>query len=1095
MKTAFVTLLGTSAAMASDDFYLTTQNVGQTSLRKPDGTTVALGLLDDTTSLPTTGDSDIRMQCDVDESRSTSQYASYVDKVDIPSRDQFGRAQDLIAYMGTVVTECTFTLADGTPLQVIPPLGKGPTGSSVLLKNEGNCVREFVAPTTKTLDADDISSGKFHFSAGDVIYKAIHPIEGTLQQMPQCESGLLKGMRQVKKLCFNSADDCKDQDGDINPNSLTAVPSVTFKLGPVKSVLSDFVGDNVQSLHQFEHNYETKYDLGIPNANSDYFEPVTSCSGGDLCAGAVKVEWLDVDGNVVKTFNTAGFALDNSAKTAVNDMVLTNATETPTVFDMVVASDLYDIAPATATKDVNLITDSLNCGNSGESIPAYLTGDARANACRQALPKVHHVKCSDGQAGTIAVGSESFPYNYDESVLGQYDGSGSTPPVPQTKTVSVEYADFSKPLAVTFDDGFTAILKNTLSLADQSANDAVATSYEERRPSCDIVTDQVSHTATFQSAANYAEGPKISLYQSQRYPKYKLSSTKGDQELVNGVHPNPEFAGIKHPLVRWCKDLSDTNTDCGAAGDPRPGYEEYLDDDGVQRTTNYNWMLIDTDACRGATENDVGDYITFTGSSFTLLPSPIKCSNPVRFDLGSLNLQYGANFELSAFGGNSEISVSVGSSLSSSSSKTEGFYFAANDECNPDGSVGTAAAGCDVAPAANYTEVKAKFAACGDQATGTSMYLMHHVTFVMPDASELKFCNAKRLTYSIADQDGALTASIAVAARVGVDAMVTLQSLKWEQCGAGYEQVMVLDMTTNYAGTPTMTVGTNNYLHKDADTNLGSGVIILRSSCVDICAAPNQLTGSIDTEFDIEMGNDKSEFKISSQIQGNPCSESEAVDGIPDMQLKIENAEAGSCGSMPNVSASQISVGEKACFHLGTIAQAPSDGRKLNVDSWALEGADGVARTLTSSPLGLATNWNSVAEYIALTTDAGATLTLHVEFSQKRADGSSARRLRATYLLGAKDAGDADASFTVLPAHISVLDAAEDAPADAPAKATPAEDARTADIVTYLSGSVIGIAALVWLGQQAAKFMGGSARKLEQAGYAPVSRFTSATKY
>ena len=233
-----------------------------------------------------------------------------------------------------------------------------------------------------------------------------------------------------------------------------------------------------------------------------------------------------------------------------------------------------------------------------------------------------------------------------------------------------------------------------------------------------------------------------------------------------------------------------------------------------------------------------------------------------------------------------------------------------------------------------------------------------------------------------------------------------------------------------------------------------------------------------------------------SQMLGNPCADSEAVDGIPDMVLKVSN-EASCSTTAPATSALQVEQGNHACFYLDREDSEVDVGGRTLTATWDLRDSAGAALTLIGQTQHDVLGW-SLGNSILIPDDdsmSGETLTLHVDFEQSRSSGGAYRRLRAVYKLGAKDAGDADASFTVLPAHISVLDAAEDAPADAPAKATPAEDARTADIVTYLSGSVIGIAALVWLGQQAAKFIGGSTRKLEEAGYAPISRFTSATKY
>merc|ERR1712072_1528919 len=247
-----------------------------------------------------------------------------------------------------------------------------------------------------------------------------------------------------------------------------------------------------------------------------------------------------------------------------------------------------------------------------------------------------------------------------------------------------------------------------------------------------------------------------------------------------------------------------------------------------------------------------------------------------------------------------------------------------------------AVASCDAAPTETYADVKSAFSTCGENDV---MFVTHWVSITMPDDSVLDFCNSKKLSYTIAEQAGVLSASIAVAAREGVDAAVALQSLRWESCTGGHQQAMVLDLDTNYNGVPTLNIASNNYLHDSADSNLAAGAIVLRSSCVDVCSDPAQLTAAAVTDFSIVMGGASSVFQISSQIQGNPCEDSDSIDAIPAMQLKIEDAGSNACtGSMPAAaSATAVAINDKACFHVGLLdSNTDVTSRKLSMDGWSL---------------------------------------------------------------------------------------------------------------------------------------------------------------
>ena len=1027
MKTAFVTLLGTSAAMASEiyiedgDQFTLRVMLDNTGSATTETVSMSAG------NLPTVpAESGLTITCTKD-GRSTTELGGI-------AGDASSSRPDLTTFRGNFVQSCQISKA-GSTVQVIPPNGAA-GGDTVLVSDAGSCAEiSYTAPTPKTIDSRTFTG----FDHGGVV------------------DACLPGRRNT------------------DPDTTAMKVNVEFTVGALDSRLAGYVtGSQVVRHEDVDGEGSETYDLGINKPAENYF--IGACEN---CFGAVKVEYM-IGEDIVHIEKGAGFALTDQL-TTVNNMERTASNPTPTVFELALAEDLYEIEVAASTQDVNLLTGSINCGSSNYQIPAYIAGTDRETRCRQVLPTAHAVSCDNAGvngAGSITVDGQTFGYTWNTSILNQF---AAAPTAPADATQYVSFADFGKKVELTWSDGKSAIVSNSLSLASQGDESGSVAFGIETRANCDLSVVGVNYGYTISSVADYAAGPTIQQGVSQQYRKYQVSAQ----------------ADIKHPLVRWCASGGDT-PDCGDYGAVRGAGEDHIQ--------------INSNMCDGAGANDIGDQLTFIDNTYatTYLPSKVRCAAVTEVDVGAVFLDYRVSFGLNAFdnAGAGQNFITVDGMAASSlqgAQRTEGYYFSKQAECQADGTVGTGIAGCKNLDAANspviidtYNEIRDTFGTCG---ANNIMFVNHHITFTMDnDGTVLKFCNSKRLSYSVQEQSGVLSVSIAAEQRVGSSAHVELNNMRWEQCSGGYEQMMLLDFSTDDAkalADSDVDVTTNSHLHLDADgTNLAAGRIMFRSSCVDVCADPDQMDAAAQTDFSIALSDSNPTYTVSSQLLGNPCGASRTVDGIPDMVLKVAN-EATCSGNAPNTSALQVEQGNHACFYLDLEdSNADVAGRALTA-AWALQDSAGAALALNGQT---GSGW-SLGNSILIPDDdsmSGETLTLHVDFVQSRLNDPSNggyRRLRAVYKLGAKDAGDADASFTVLPSHISVLDAAEDAPADAPAKATPAEDARTADIVTYVSGSIIGVAALVWLVQQAAKSMGGSARKLEQAGYAPVSRFTSATKY
>lgn len=971
MKTAFVTLLGTSAAMASE-IYMQEGSPLQIRVVNAGGSEEFLTLSLTAGNLPVVSGggsaSEMKVDCVKDE-RSTT----------LLTLEAAGRPP-IANFRGEYVNRCTVS-KDSHTTQIIPPHGAH-AGDAVLIKDHGDCAEiSYTPPTTKTLSAtnDGTFTGFVHGSADD-----------------SCPSG-----RRA-----------------TDPDTSAMTANVEFTAGVVDSRLlgpdAPFT-NGVQVLRHDSSDASKVFNLGIANPNENYF--VGACEN---CFGAVKVEWMS-DNKLIEVVRSSGFTLENTATSTVHNMKQTNASPKPEAYDIVLAEKLYTISEDTASPTPqNLITGKISCGASGgKSIPAYVQGNDRIAQCRQKLPTSYPVQCNnDGSTGAGEV--EGFPYDWDESRLGQF----ATEPTGQSKDVLVDYEDFGRKVEVEWDDGYKALVTNGLTLLGATPDPKTSTRKVEWREKCDITMKDVTYSVTFKQALDYAAGPTIAQGATQQYQKFAVTDA---------------VVGLSNAHVSWCTSGENKISDClsfGAASDAT--HKDHI----RIRDTDHG----DFRGCKGANAGDIGDHLTFASTdSKTYLPSKVVCGAVTQVDLGSIYLDYGLTFTIDPFANTGDVSVSEYSSLTGAVA-TQGYYFSETAECRADGEVNLPAdSGCESETLDTYNKVRDKFASCG---ANKIMYVNQHVTFNMTnDGTILKFCNSKKLSYTLEQQDGVLTASIAAAQRIGYDASVVLENLRWEKCAGGYEQVMLLNFETDSPETLSdtdMVVSTNDHLHKDdAATDLGMGRIVLRSSCVDVCTNSSQLHQDTTTTFTVDIGDTEPEFKIISRIAGNPCGASQLIDAVPDMELKVNAvADTLTCGGRGSgASDLEVEENEHVCFRLQTVDSSfVSTGRKLTT-SWTLTAtaSDGTQTALTNSLVGAPqTGFVQQKTFeIPPNTYGGQQLTLHVDYVQSR-DSGNYRRLRATYVLGAKNDGDAEASFRVLPSHISVADSVADA------EIKPAEDSADA---------------------------------------------------
>ena len=873
-------------------------------------------------------------------------------------------------FRGLYVMECTVSKT-GFDIIIVPPDGGGNDGNSVLVETTGACAEIAYAdlPQPSTVSA----TGEFN-------YTTAMPTDG-------CSDG-----RRTTELVPTTA-------------------TVKFTVGLLDTRLTGNGNRLIKTVAQAP-GLQT-YNLGVDSPHHEYF--AGAC---DMCFGAVEVDWLTSNGVRVNTQRYAGFTPPTYLATVPVQLDMNAKSPAPTVFRTVLGTDLYNFVASSTTKEVALLSGLIKCGTVNVSAALYDAGDLTAisNECRKSLATQYGVTCPTGAAatksgdtvnGTVTAEGQTFNIMWDISILGQYS---AVPTNTYTTTVVVPFTSFEKRLLVEWDDGYKAIVQNSLTLdalnLDGATTTTTANSVSLYREECDLQSMTVARNVVFKSAAEYSLGPRVQMLPTMRFQKYSLQNAT---------------VGMTATGVQFCSSDDDGTADC---------VDTRRDGDDHIYMTNF-------EGCKGAAATDVGGMVTFSDTSnTTYLASQIECSGSSRVEIANLYLNWELTFKADAFDNTNEITDTGAASTLTGFTPVFGVAMHSADLCSGDGSVTVPAAPWNATicgaylPATTFANLKQRFTDCGVENT---MFLTQYVTFTNAASGEvLKFCNAKKLTYAEGVQEGVITASFAVASRTGYEAAVSLVNFEWETCETdNYRQVMTLSMTHNYDGNGALSLDmtTNDILQYDTSaSNLNTGLVKLKSACTDICVDQAQLDQTATTQFTIRMGGGTytSDFQMVSKMEGNPCDVTDELAAIPGMQLRIEKkASTETCtafaGLASLVEESVFDSGDLACFHLSLApGQSKNAAARLNIIEWDVVAADGLTRSFVVNGTSLLVDdWYAHNEYLVSTTDFGADIHVHVYYRQ---DHSARRRLRATYVLGSRDVGDTGASFTVLPAHIAIAD-------------------------------------------------------------------------
>ena len=867
-------------------------------------------------------------------------------------------------FRGLYVMECTVAKS-GYDIIIVPPAGGGNDGNSVLVETTGACAEIAYADMPQPSTVDD--TGAFNYT--------------TTMPTDPCTAG-----RRTTEL-------------------VPATATVEFTIGNIDTRLNANDKRKIKTV-ALAPGLQT-YNLGIDFPHHEYFSG--AC---DMCFGAVKVEWLTADGVSVNTQRYAGIIPPAFAATVPISLSMV-AKPTPTVFRTVLATDLYEFEASTTTQNVALLSGTIQCGSANVSAYLYAADIVRiSDECRKSLATQYNAFCPTGQnvtnntvPGTVTAEGQTFDVNWDITVLGQYS---AIPANEHSVTLTIPFTSFGKRMLVTWDDGYTDIVENTVSLDALNLDGTTVTNAPNSvalyRSECDLEEQSVLRKVVFKSAAEYRLGPRVQMLPTMRFQKYSIE---------NGT------VGMTATGVQFCADDSDGTATC--VNTRRDG-DDYI-------------YMPDFEGCKGAAASDVGGMVTFTDTgNATYLASQIECSGSARVEIANLYLNWELTFVANAFDSTNEISKAGAPSTLSGFTAATGVAMHTADLCGGDGSVTLPAAPWNASicgtylNATTFSNLEQRFAACGIQNT---MFLTQYVTFTNANSGEiLKFCAAKKLTFTAGMQEGVITASFAVASRTGYEAAMSLVNFEWETCETdNYRQVMTLSMTHNYDGTGALSLDmtSNDILQYDSvSSNLNTGLVKLKSACTDVCVDQSQLDNVATTHFTVGMGNGvyTSDFQVVSRMEGNPCEVTSELAAIPSMQLRIEKP-TGDCTAFNEssniVEASVFDSGDLACFHLSLApGQSKNAAARLTIIEWDIVAADGLTRSFVVNGTSLLPDdWYAHNEYQVSTLDFGAEIHVHVYYRQ---DHSARRRLRASYVLGARDSANTGASFTVLPAHITIAD-------------------------------------------------------------------------
>ena len=875
---------------------------------------------------------------------------------------------------------------------------------------------------------------------------------------------------------------------------------VTLK-GDVKSVYSNYENGVRDMEHEFDNSDLSAHDfnIGIADAVLDYLEAPDGC-GSALCIGGAKYEY-SVGGTVFHTQSNVGFkfnAIDHTWSIRQIAATSLTATKTSGTYD---ADDFLTLAVA-AADDGHLLSHTVACHVEDLTFPIAqfdptLDGADILAACEAARSADVVVTCTAD--GNGAASPNIGTLTYDAAPKYEFEGAPVLTGTDDVSRALTQAEMLSGTAQVTISASTNpAIVSQTLNGAapvnggwviDIAHGLDTGTAGEQYTGTVDVVATYYAGcadaaTSSSTTSINIAltntvvySAPTLTAGTAQRFQKWAVSQISGNPEL--------DTADLS---LTWCTNGADDLNTC---------------DESTRKSALYTHIYINgATGCEGMSEGAVVKLIQFTQNGEDLVGvSQLKCPAPrSSVSLGSLVLDYDIEFSVSG----TDVTLSIdGQHTLSDHTAVSTQYLDESDTCLASGSASrsVADASCDQAAVTySYTDFRARLA----DTSGCGSYLVEQVTFTdQRDQTEIKFCQSKHLSLGIALQTGSATATFSSAQVGGTDAVFSMSGLEFESCGAGLGYQQKMSFTYDQRGgsaVPTVTTTSSGIFPTHTHSGDGDvGTLAYASSCYDICADGLGVFADAETtSFQLDWaggaGNIDSsmQYSVSTQILDSPCAESQEIaDGMLGTTMEINvgaGADVNACVS--GMDASNVTVGQTACFEFRQPDGDAAASNTLEVTGVSLTDQFGAAYAVAGA-LAVGGGGYTQIGSLGITQDmALRDFTLVVDYQET----VSRRRLRSEYTLGAKGS-HADGSFTVLPSSISVQDKVE-------------LDQEEKDNISIATVSLIGLACvlllrLVWVGfcstRGVAKgtmaFFGLSRAKLSEPKYERVGRFTSAIKY
>ena len=1117
MKTAFLTLLGTSAVMGmetlSDDpdvglvIYSgsTTNTIG-----KVVGSATEYPELLDLDGNPLTTES--RLNCVTHESSTTELQITD----DRPLADTF---------RGNHVLECEIIgvgrlLADNT--------------KKFHVETEGSCAdRTFpLKDTASTVQAN----GKFDF-------QPLAPVDA-------CSDGRLKSEAQPTQV------------------------KVTMK-GDVKNKYDKYKTDpDMVHTYDLSNLAAHTFDIGIQNPRAAYLE-VEGCQDDALCIGSASYEFLDSSNgrvHIASQNSSVGFTFDKPDGTDT-DYKYTKPVISVRELDPSLEKGTHDSDVVLAIESDGSTTDL----TLDESIDCSLSNDALKTGVSSLIPLTElssqedtdsiKVKCKDRMVAQVNIACPdkmipdigNFSYipadNEFRSAPDGYDTNQDQDHAVSNDDVSTEstVVTVAKP-----GDRANLVLNDptgddVLSVADAGDNWLVTMSH-----GIPFGGDGSDVTKTITVSGSYFDGcnevaaiplsynvaitfKSIPVWKApvlqvasrllgepvrQRFMKWEITNDVD----VDGAEFEAAHKNSYDTTAFWCADGNDDINSCHDG--PRQNNELYLYFQG-------------TTGCEGLPQDAIAERIQFTvagadvfGTSALPCPPPRVEDIPVVMD--ETKLDWTVDFTVNNT--DTLITLPTDHSMENHGIIAESAFLGQQNDCTTSGIItGPTISTCNLqvnnSPNKHdYLALNGLFGTCGS-------YLINHVKFedvrrndTSIDSSEVEFCNAKQLSVGILSKSATQTATFAAVQTGGVEADLKMVDFGWEACTGidegEYRQVMKM----TYVQRGVHSNSPSNVEARDTDrfSLISQGAITpasgvnFQTSCEAICGnSEHELFGALETQItftwqatttNIESVNT---FTMSTQLLDSPCSENVDADDdslLTPFVLKVEKQEGGACAASltggDNI-ADPLRQNDVVCIEfVGDTSQHDSSiDRSLEIKEVLLVDnvlGEGQRYPLDSGDLTEGTNKGyDLHATKNITSDmVEKTFTLTVSYEESYEFGR--RRLRSDYKLGNK-LHDADASFTVLPSHITVQDSVEEsAPDAAPDAAEDAADAAEGTAVTDADPSWIQVTTLALVAVLVLAVLYGMikrangdaiqrqqviSRVMGDKAYTPVGRFTSTIQY